>query len=96
MLRLKQKVIISPPVGTYINSKRALSVKGTFTWEQRPGKWRYGLRTVRKVKDGWVNKVGLRNEGIRNVELKRKRQNIYSIAAIEPREWLYLANFLEI
>lgn len=84
--------IISPPFGMYFSHEKATSVKGSYTWERRKGLIRQVLKTVRPTKDGWVNKIGLRNPGIRDVRFVRG--NIYSIAGINDGDWLKMLSFM--
>ncbi len=59
-------LFISPPFGNYLNFKDAISIKGSFTLDPRPGLlWRI-FSTLRydSKEGGWVNKIGLRNRGI--------------------------------
>lgn len=77
--------IISPPFGRYFSHEHATSVKGSYTWERRKGLILQALKTVRPTKQGWRNKIGLRNCGLQNV--KFKRGNIYSIAGINDGDW---------
>jgi len=83
------KIIISPPFGNWIDSKYAYSIAGTFTSLPRPGKWLQALKTVRKFSNGWVNKIGLRNEGFWNycVNLTKSKYNkIVSIYSTDYSE----------
>ncbi len=61
--------IISPPFGTYIEADWATPVIGTFTYERRPGNkvWR-AIKTLRPIKGGWVNNIGLRNPGLQKMD----------------------------
>lgn len=77
--------IISPPFGRYFSHEKANSVKGSYTWERRNGLIFQALKTVRPTQQGWRNKIGLRNCGIRKV--KFQRDNIYSIAGINDGDW---------
>lgn len=84
--------IISPPFGRYFSHEKAMSVKGSYTWEPRKGLILQALKTVRPTEDGWVNKIGLRNPGLRNVSFKRG--NIYSIAGINEGDWTKMISFI--
>ena len=59
-------LFISPPFGNYINLPFTKSIKGTFTLEERPGLFLQVFKTLRysKNRNGWINKIGLRNKGI--------------------------------
>ena len=76
---------IAAPFGNYLRFKDALSVSGTWTVKPRPGRFKQVLKTLRYTKDGWVNKLGLKNQGI-EYGLKNPR-DVMSIAAIEMRDW---------
>ena len=65
-----KRFIISPPFGNYIKPDWATSVSGTFTLEPRPGLVWNTIKTLRPIKGGWVNKIGLRNRGIDNANFR--------------------------
>jgi len=79
-------IYINPPFGNYIKRKDCVSIKGTFTWERRPGLIKQTVKTLRKVPGGWVNSIGFRNKGMKNIG-KCDKQSIYSIAALDGN-WL--------
>ena len=58
---------------------------GSFTLERRDGLLVQIAKTLRPTRGGWVNQIGLRNKGIRNVYFRRDR--IYSIVGLEPDDW---------
>ena len=59
-----KKIIISPPFSNILpNSKYYTRIIGTYTLKRRRGLWRV-FTTLKRVKGGWLNKVGLRNPGI--------------------------------
>jgi hypothetical protein len=65
-------IIISSPFGTYIKSKKATSVLGSFTLDKRPGRAgkivQFIIDNVRHpVPGGWRNRIGLRNPGIGSI-----------------------------
>ena len=78
---------IAAPFGNYLNNTGwdVLSVSGTWTLRPRPGRLKQVLKTLRYTKDGWVNKLGLRNKGIDH-GLKHPK-DVMSIAAIEMSDW---------
>ena len=58
-------IFISPPFGNYIHLPNTIPIRGSFTLNERPGKWGQILKTLRYIPGmGWVNKIGLRNPGI--------------------------------
>jgi len=84
--------IISPPFGRYFSHPKATSVKGSYTWERRKGLVINTLKSFRPTKDGWVNKIGLRNCGLQNVIFNNK--NIYSIAGIHDNDWMKMISII--
>lgn len=88
--------LISAPFGNYITHSKCTSVCGTYTLYKR-GSWIKRLyravTTIRPTKNGWVNKIGLQNSGIRSVKTFDP-QKIYSITAIQPEEWDGLINLI--
>lgn len=89
-----QRFVISPPFGNYriFDFARADRIAGSFTFLSRPGRLGQIIRTVRPIPGGWVNSIGLRNPGIQNHALDLDL--IYSLAAIGPHDWRYLAEYL--
>ena len=85
---------IAAPFGNYINfrqqflGKKFISVSGTWTREPRPGRFIQTLKTLRYTKHGWVNRLGLRNKGIK-YGLKQNYQ-VLSLASIDPNDWEWL------
>jgi dihydroorotate dehydrogenase len=88
-----KKIIISPPFGNYLNLDWATSVKGTYTLEKRGGLIKNTLKTFRPYYNGWINNIGLRNKGIRNVEFDIE-DNIYSITGFHTDDWLEIGRFI--
>lgn len=81
-----KKLIISPPFGNWINHPACTSVLGSFTLEQRKGLIYNTIKTFRPVKGGWVNKIGLRNAGIRSIK-SFNTNKIYSVVGLEEGDW---------
>ncbi len=79
-------IFISPPFGNYITHKNAISIAGSYTLNPRPGLFLQTVKTLRPIKNGWVNKIGLRNCGIKNVDFDDKK--VYSLAALERNDWI--------
>lgn len=82
-------IFISPPFGNYLNLQKTISIKGSFTLNERPNKWFYIFKTLRYSfkNKGWVNKIGLRNPGIDWAIQKYKHTNhIISVAIMEENE----------
>lgn len=89
------KVFIAAPFGNYLSFDNTISVTGTWTLEHRAGVmkrlWRIAssLRYDFKLK-GWVNALGLPNEGIEIGLQKTFPDQILSIAGIERDDWIQL------
>src|SRR3989338_10749065 len=88
--------LISAPFGNYITHKKCTSVCGTYTLHKR-GTWikrlYRAIKTIRPIKNGWVNNMGLQNPGINSIK-KFDPEKIYSITAIEGEEWDGLINLI--
>ena len=89
------KIFVAAPFGNYLTFDNAISVTGTWTLKHRAGMlkrlWRVAstLRYDFKLQ-GWVNNLGLPNEGI-EVGLERTSSSqILSIAVIERNDWIEL------
>ena len=83
------KLFISPPFGNYFNLYNSTSVKGTFTLNPRNGLLKQIFKTLRYSfkNDGWINKIGLRNKGIKWAIKKYKNtNNIISIAILNEAD----------
>ena len=79
--------IISPPFGNYINLPNTIPIRGSFTLNERPGKWGQILKTLRFIPGvGWINKIGLRNPGIDYAIQTYKKGEIISIAIMDKKE----------
>ena len=79
-----KEIIISPPFSNILpNSKHYTRIIGTYTLKRRRGLWRV-LTTLRKVKNGWSNNVGLRNPGISKIPNK---EVVVSIAELRPGDF---------
>lgn len=87
------RYLISPPVGNRFGAEDADRILGSYTLNRRPGRLIGILKTVRSVPRGWINNIGLRNPGIRNIKINNKY--IYSLAGIELGDWYELARHLD-
>ena len=76
-------IYISPPFGNYISLKGCTSILGTYTYFHRSGLIKQVFKTLRPVKGGWRNSIGLRNKGVINIT-KFKPDKIYSVCALKP------------
>ena len=63
-------IFIAAPFGNYLRRKDTVSVTGTFTVAPRPGRLKAIIKTLRYTKQGWRNKLGLRNPGLHAGMLK--------------------------
>jgi len=80
-------IFISPPFGNYIHLPNTTPIRGSFTLNERPGKWGQILKTLRYIPGmGWVNKIGLRNPGIDYAIKTYKKGEIISIAIMDKKE----------
>jgi len=80
-------LFISPPFGNYIDLPKTISIRGSFTLNERPGKWMQILKTLRYIPGvGWINKIGLRNPGIDHAIKNYKKGTIVSIAIMNKWE----------
>ena len=80
-------LFISPPFGNYIHLHNTTPIRGSFTLNERPGKWGQIFKTLRYIPElGWVNKIGLRNPGIDYAIKTYKKGEIISIAIMDKKE----------
>lgn len=84
---LLKPIIISPPFGQHVKFSWATSVSGSHTILQRPGLIKQAFKTIRKTKAGWVNRMGLRNNGLLSTPQKLDREKIISFVALRPEDW---------
>ena len=78
---------ISAPFGNYIKPKGTIPVAGTFTLNARGNRFWAVLKTLRynSAQQGWVNRLGLPNPGIR--EGLKKESKVISIAEIDKGDF---------
>ena len=81
-------LFISPPFSNYIYLPNTIPIRGSFTLYERKGKWSQILKTLRYIPslNGWVNKIGLRNNGIDYAIKTYKKGEIISIAILNKKE----------
>ena len=84
---MDNKFFISAPFGNYIKPKGTIPVTGTFTLNARGNRFWAVLKTLRynSAQQGWVNRLGLPNPGIR--EGLKKESTVISIAEIEKGDF---------
>ena len=80
-------LFISPPFGNYISLPGTTSIKGSFTLEERTGLLKQIVTTLRYsfFYSGWVNKIGLRNKGIKSIQ-DYSNDKVYSIAILNQTD----------
>lgn len=81
-------LFIGPPFGNYISLPFTVSIKGSYTYDERPGLIGQILRTLRYSFEhhGWINKIGLRNKGIDYAMAHYNPKHIYSLAILNYDE----------
>lgn len=84
------RYFISAPFGNYLNIPNTISVTGSWTYLKRSGLFPQIVKTLRYTKDGWRNKIGLRNAGIITGIERSKPTNVLSLAAIDKFDWINL------
>lgn len=94
-----KNLIISPPFGNIVHFDFATSICGTYTAHKRDGMiYRY-LKTLRPIcknnKLSWVNSIGLRNPGIKNINVSRIKGKILSISLINEGDILIFFEVLK-
>ncbi len=87
-IKHKPILFISPPFGNYIHLYKTIPIRGSFTLDERPGKWSQIFKTLRYIPhlNGWVNRIGLRNPGIDYAIKTYKKGQIISIAIMDEKE----------
>lgn len=81
-----KRFLISPPFGNWITHQNCTRVMGSYTLQRRGGLLLRVLKTLRPLRDGWVNDIGLRNPGIRSVT-RFRHDRIYSLVGLSDAEW---------
>tara|TARA_Y100001958_G_C21060860_1_gene423695 strand:+ start:175 stop:876 length:702 start_codon:yes stop_codon:yes gene_type:complete len=79
-----KKIILSPPFSNIYRNENCTNIVGTYTANKRKGLHRV-FTTLKPTKNGWYNKVGLRNPGIKNI--KCKESDIVSIHLFSKEDW---------
>ena len=87
---------IAAPFGNYIKRADAISVTGTWTVQPRPGRISQIIKTLRYTKQGWRNKLGLRNPGIEHALKKHISQDVLSVASLDKDDWQRLHDFVPV
>tara|TARA_Y100000004_G_scaffold190807_1_gene248504 strand:+ start:904 stop:1626 length:723 start_codon:yes stop_codon:yes gene_type:complete len=93
------KIFIAAPFGNYLSDPNAISVTGTWTLKHRAGTWKRLWRIASTLRydfklKGWVNNLGLPNEGIEIGLKKTSSDQVLSIAGIERNDWVELESLI--
>ena len=90
------QIFISAPFGNYIKHKNAISVTGTWTLEPRGNRFWSVIKTLRWNSElqGWTNKLGLPNPGIKVGLQKTFPSDVLSIAEIDRGDFKKLYSII--
>ena len=90
------QIFISAPFGNYIKHKNAISVTGTWTLEPRGNRFWSVVKTLRWNSElqGWTNKLGLPNPGIKVGLQKTFPSDVLSIAEIDRGDFKKLYSII--
>ena len=90
------QIFISAPFGNYIKHKNAISITGTWTLEPRGNRFWSVVKTLRWNSElqGWTNKLGLPNPGIKVGLQKTFLSDVLSIAEIERGDFKKLYSII--
>ena len=93
---LMRETFIAAPFGNYIKHPNALSVTGTWTLYPQGNRFKSVMKTLRydKENNGWVNRLGLPNPGLRVGLEKTWGYHILSIAETSEDEFLIMADMI--
>lgn len=67
---------------------------GSYTWNPRPGLAWNALKSLRPIRGGWVNRIGLRNPGLAAAFNSISNEAVMSLAGIEDGDWERMVEFL--
>ena len=90
------QIFISAPFGNYIKHKNAISITGTWTLEPRGNRFWSVVKTLRWNSElqGWTNKLGLPNPGIKVGLQKTFPSDVLSIAEIDRGDFKKLYSII--
>ena len=90
------QIFISAPFGNYIKHKNAISITGTWTLEPRGNRFWSVIKTLRWNSElqGWTNKLGLPNPGIKVGLQKTFPSDVLSIAEIDRGDFKKLYSII--
>jgi dihydroorotate dehydrogenase len=89
-----KKVVISAPWGIWLNIPGVERTKGTYTLRERKGRIWGALTRIWFTKDGIYNKMGMRNPGIKRVNVGVEGDIIYSVYGFTLDEFLALLDYI--
>jgi dihydroorotate dehydrogenase len=82
-----KRFLISPPFGSRFGHEGCTRVMGSYTLHRRNGLIWNTLKSLRKIEGGWVNRIGLRNPGIKSLQGSFVHDRIYSFVGMEDTDW---------
>jgi len=88
------KVFIAAPFGIYLAIPGMIRVKGTYTLNERKGRYWGALTRIWFTKNGIYNRMGMRNPGIKNVKLKASENVVYSISEFTKESFYELLEYI--
>lgn len=90
------QIFISAPFGNYIKHKNAISITGTWTLNPRGNRFWSVVKTLRWNSElqGWTNKLGLPNPGIKVGLQKTFPSDVLSIAEIDRGDFKKLYSII--
>ena len=90
------QIFISAPFGNYIKHKNAISITGTWTLNPRGNRFWSVIKTLRWNSElqGWTNKLGLPNPGIKVGLQKTFPSDVLSIAEIDRGDFKKLYSII--
>ena len=90
------QIFISAPFGNYIKHKNAISITGTWTLNPRGNRFWSVVKTLRWNSElqGWTNKLGLPNPGIKVGLQKMFPSDVLSIAEIDRGDFKKLYSII--
>ncbi len=89
-----KKIIISPPFGPYLRFKNCSCVYGSYTLNERKGLVKQIIKTLRFTSKGVLNRMGLRNKGIYNLNKNHTAKDIVSVAFLKENDDIEILNAL--
>ena len=91
-----REIFIAAPFGNYIKHPNAISVTGTWTLYPQGNRFKSVVKTLRydRKNNGWVNRLGLPNPGLRVGLEKTWGSQILSIAETSEDEFLIMADMI--